>query len=167
MKKLVYSLMCLVCCSIATATLTSCNEEKKAPFNYRGLVFTMPTSQFVDSMLARGFAVDSIASDSGRTVVLANPAEHYRVLVAFSDEKLQAVQETYLLSSNDSTRAMWQQLHDGLEKELGAWPDCPILKDDHKIANFDAATGIISVILENTYTPTLTVRYTPKQEDKK
>ena len=27
--------------------------------------------------------------------------------------------------------------------------------------------GIISVILENTYTPTLTVRYTPKQEETK
>ena len=167
MKKLLYSLMCLACCGIIAATLTACDEEKKAPFNYRGLVFTMPTSQFVDSMLARGFAIDSTASDSGRTAVFANPAEHYRVLVAFSDEKLQAVQETYLLSSNDSTRAMWQELRDGLEKELGAWPDCPILKDDHKIANFDASTGIISVILENTYTPTLTVRYTPKQEEKK
>lgn len=167
MKKLLYSLMCLACCGIIAATLTACGEEKKAPFNYRGLAFTLPTSQFVDSMLSRGFAVDSIASDSGRTVVFANPSEPYRVLIAFSEQKLQAVQETYLFSSNDSTRAMWQELRDGLEKELGAWPDCPILKDDHKIANFDAATGIISVILENTYTPTLTVRYTPKQEEKK
>mgnify|MGYP006916060030 CR=1 FL=1 len=167
MKKTVYFLMCLVCCSIVAATLTACGEEKKAPFNYRGLAFSLPTSQFADSLLARGFAVDSTASDSGRTVVFANPAEHYRVLVAFSDQKLQAVQETYQLSSNDSTRSMWQELRDGLEKELGAWPDCPILKDDHKIANFDASDGIISVILENTYTPTLTVRYTPKQEEKK
>ena len=167
MKNLLYSLICLVCCSIAAATLTACGEEQKAPFNYRGLAFTLPVSQFTDSMLIRGFAVDSMASDSGRTVVFANPAERYRVLVAFSNEKLQVIQETYLLTTNDSTRNMWQQLRDGLEQELGAWPDCPILKDDHKIANFDASDGIISVILENTYTPTLTVRYTPKQEDKK
>jgi hypothetical protein len=39
-----------------------------------------------------------------------------------------------------------------------------MLKEDHKIANFDASDGFISVILENTYTPTLTVQYTPKKE---
>ena len=109
-----------------------------------------------------GFAVDSAASDSGKTVVLASPAEHYRVLAAFTGEKLTVVQETYNLSTNDSTRQMWQEIRDGLEKELGAWPDCPILKDDHKEANFDAGEGLISVLLENTYTPTLTVRYKKK-----
>lgn len=41
-----------------------------------------------------------------------------------------------------------------------------MLKDDHKIANFDATDGIISVILENTYRPTLSVRYTPKKPEK-
>ena len=41
-------------------------------------------------------------------------------------------------------------------------PDCPMLKDDHKIANFDASDGFISVILENTYKPTLKVLYRTK-----
>ncbi len=147
----------------AVAALFAC-QEQRAPFNYRGLAFTLPVSQFVDSMLARGFAVDSTASDSGRTVVLASPAEHYRVLAAFRGEELLTIQETYNLSTNDSTRHMWQELHDGLEKELDAWPDCPILKDDHKEANFDTGDGIISVLLENTYTPSLTVRYTKKSD---
>ena len=109
---------------LALLAFVACSQEQKSPFSYRGLAFTLSTSQFVDSMQARGFAVDSAASDSGRTVVLA------------------------------------------LEKELGAWPDCPMLKDDHKIANFDATDGIISVILENTYRPTLSVRYTPKKPEK-
>ena len=39
-----------------------------------------------------------------------------------------------------------------------------MLKDDHKVANFDASEGIISVVLENTYKPTLMVRYTPKKK---
>ena len=155
MKKLFFALL-------AVAALCAC-EKATTPINYRGLAFTLPTQQLVDSMLARGFAVDSAASDSGRTVVLANPAEPYRVLVAFDGDKLQAVQESYVVSSNDSTRMLWQEIRDGLEKELGAWPDCPMLKEDHKIANFDASDGFISVILENTYTPTLTVRYTPKK----
>ena len=144
--------------------LIACSGEKSSPFNYRGLPFTMSVDQLVDSMLARGFAVDSAASDSGRTVVLASAAEKYRVLVAFNDTRLQAIQETYSLSTNDSTRRLWQEIHDRLEKELGAWPDCPMLKDNHKIANFDASDGFISVILENTYKPTLTVRYLPKQK---
>jgi len=138
--------------------LTSCGEQQK-PFNYRGLAFSLPTAQFVDSLMARGFQVDSIASDSGRTVVLANEQEPYRILVAFQGDSLQVVQESYLASSNDSTRMMWQEIRDGLEQSLDAWPDCPILKDDHKVANFDLHPGFISVILENTYTPTLTVRY--------
>jgi hypothetical protein len=159
MKKLVFALM-------AVAAMCVACQESSAPvnFNYRGLAFTLPVSQFVDSMMARGFAVDSAASDSGNNVVLASPAEHYRVLAAFKGEKLMVVQETYNLSSNDSTRQMWQEIRDGLEKELGAWPDCPILKDDHKEANFDAGEGLISVLLENTYTPTLTVRYTKKND---
>ena len=151
---------------LAFVAFVACSKEQKTPFNYRGLDFTMPVAQFVDSMTARGFAIDSAASDSGRTVVFATSQEPIRVLAAFTGDKLQVIQESYLASSNDSTRMLWQQIRDGLEKELGAWPDCPILKDDHKIANFDTSDGFISVILENTYTPTLTVRYEPKKEKK-
>ena len=149
---------------LALVAFVACSQEQKSPFNYRGLAFTLPTSQFVDSMLARGFVVDSAASDSGRTVVFANPAEKYRVLVAFHDQQLQAIQENYSLSTNDSTRHLWQQLRDGLEKELGSWPNCPILKDDHKKADFETDGGFISVTLENTYKPTLMVLYKPKEQ---
>ena len=112
MKKLVFALM-------AVAAMCVACQESSAPvnFNYRGLAFTLPVSQFVDSMMARGFAVDSAASDSGNNVVLASPAEHYRVLAAFKGEKLMVIQETYNLSTNDSTRQMWQEIRDGLEKE--------------------------------------------------
>lgn len=156
MKKLFFPIMALL-------LLFSCGEQEK-PFNYRGLAFSMPTTQFVDSLTTRGFQVDSIASDSGNTVVLANEQEPYRILVAFKGDSIQVVQESYLASSNDSTRMLWQQIRDDLEKSLDAWPDCPILKDDHKVANFDTQTGFISVILENTYTPTLTVRYSQKKK---
>ena len=71
----------------------SCSE-KKAPFNYRGLSMSMPASQLVDSLLARGFAVDSAASDSGSTTVLAKDGELYRVLVAFTaDDKFGSVDQ--------------------------------------------------------------------------
>ncbi len=153
-------------CLVSLVAMWACSSGEQAPFSYRGLPMEQSVGSFVDGMKARGFVVDSAASDSGRTVVLANAAERYRVLVAFKDTALVAVQETYMLSTNDSTRHMWQELRDGLEKELGAWPDCPMLKDDHKVANFDTGTGFVSVILENTYKPTLTVRYTKKKSDR-
>ena len=156
MKKLLFVFMALM-------VFAACTKER-APFNYRGLPFALSTSQLIDSMQARGFVYDSVASDSGRTAVFAKSGVPYRVLVAFAGEKLRAIQETYALSTNDSTRRLWQQIHDDIEKELDAWPDCPILKEDHKVANFDATDGMISVILENTYTPSLTVRYIVKQQ---
>ena len=156
MKKLVVALL-------AFMAIVACSDDK-ASFNYRGLSFNMPTAEFVDSMSARGFAIDSAASDSGRMLDFVNSSELYRVLVAFSDQQIEVVQENYHLSTNDSTRMLWQQIRDGLEKELGAWPDCPLLKDDHKVANFDSGNGFISVTLENTYTPNLYVRYMPKKE---
>ena len=154
MKKLAFLFVTL-------AVLIACSEEK-APFNYRGLPLTMTSSQFVDSMLARGFAIDSAAMDSGKNVVFKSDQQKYHVVMAFAGKKIAGVQESYYFSTNDSTRQLWQELRDGLEKELGAWPNCPMLKDDHKIANFDASDGIISVILENTYRPTLNVQYMPK-----
>ena len=149
--------------AIALVALCACNNKENATFMYRGLAFSMPVTQFVDSMKGRGFAVDSAASDSGRTVVMTHPVERYHVLAAFKGDTLLTIQENYLLTTNDSTRNQWQQLRDNLEKELGSWPDCPMLKDDHKIVNFETEGGFISVILENTYTPTLAVQYKVKR----
>lgn len=146
---------------VAVTAFMACSGDK-CPFNYHGLPLTLTTAQMIDSLQARGFAIDSTASESGRNVVLTNPAECYRLLLAYDGDKIQAIQERHLLSTNDSTSKKWQKLRDAFEQELGAWPDCPMLKDNHKIANFDATDGIISVILENTYTPTLLVRYIPK-----
>jgi hypothetical protein len=157
MKKLVYVFAGLL-------MMASCSKSEKSPFNYRGLALSLPASQMVEQLQERGFVVDSAASDSGHTVVMAKDGEHYRVLIGIDRDKVLAVQENYKLSTNDSTRRLWQEIHDNLEKELGAWPDCPMLKDDHKVANFDASDGIISVVLENTYKPTLMVRYTPKKK---
>ena len=148
---------------VAMLMVFACSKNERAAFNYRGLPLALTATQFVDSMLARGFAIDSAASDSGRIVVFANNQQKYRVLMAVIGEKVTAVQEKYSLSTNDSTRRLWQELRDGLEKELGAWPDCPMLKDDHKVANFDANDGFISVQLENTHKPTVTVLYQPKK----
>lgn len=149
----------------AVAALGACSGEK-APFNYRGLAMSMPLAQFTDSLLARGFAIDTTASDSGKTWVFKSDAVPYHLLVAYKGDKLLMAQENYTMSTNDSTRDAWQELRDNLEKELGTWPNMPKHGDDHKVATFETDGGFITLTLENTYSPNLNVRYTVKEEGK-
>ena len=157
MKKLFIAVM-------AFLALSACNSDK-SDFLYRGLSTSLPLNVFIDSMVQRGFAVDSAAApdSTGRVVVLKNPAEKYHVLLGQSDGVIQAVQENWVLSTNDSTRQMWQKLRDDFEKETGAWPNCPMLKDDHKVAKFELESGFVTITLKNTYTPTLNVLYELKK----
>lgn len=157
MKKILLAVVAFLC-------LCACNNGEPEDFFYRGLSLRMKSSALVDSLALRGFAVDSAASadTTGRVLVLKNPSERYRILIGQKNDTIQALQENYSLSTNDSTRQMWQQLRDNLEKETGAWPNCPMLKDDHKIAKFETEGGFITVTLKNTYTPTLQVLYEVK-----
>ena len=150
---------------MALAALCACGGSSDATFRYRGLAMDLPLAQFMDSLQARGFAVDTAASDSGKTWVLKSEGVPYHVLLAFKGEKLLMAQENYTMSTNDSTRNMWQELRDGLEKELGTWPNMPKHGEDHKIATFETEGGFITLTLENTYSPNLNVRYTVKQDE--
>lgn len=157
MKKLFFAVLALV-------VLCACNSEKP-DFLYRGLSTSLPLNVFIDSLVQRGFVIDSAAAPdtTGRVVVLKNPSEKYHVLLGQADGAIQAVQENWVLSTNDSTRHMWQELRDNYEKETGAWPNCPILKDDHKVAKFELEGGFVTITLKNTYTPTLNVLYELKK----
>ena len=143
--------------------LCACSGEQD--MIYRGLSMKMSCKSFVDSMSQRGFAIDSAASpdSTGRVIVMKHPAEKYHILIGQKNDTIQAIREIYKISTNDSTRRLWQQLRDGLEKETGKWPNCPMLKDDHKIAKFELDGGFITITLENTYTPNLFVLYEVKK----
>ena len=148
---------------VAVLALCACSGGEK-DLKYRGLSMALPFQTFVDSLQARGFAVDSAKTDSTwERVSMANPNENYRLMLAQNDGILLALQENYKISTNDSTRHLWQQLRDDFEKELNAWPNCPILKDDHKVAKFETDGGFITITLENTYKPTFSVLYEVKR----
>ena len=156
MKKLFVAL-------VAIAALCACGSGEKKYLDYRGLSMGMPFKTFCDSLSARGFAVDSAKSDSDFTKVsMFNPALNYRIMLAQNNGALVALQENYIISTNDSTRKMWQQMHDQFEKQIGAWPN--MLKDGkyHRIAKFEDDGGFITLTLENTYKPTLSVLYQSK-----
>ena len=155
MKKIILALMAIV-------ALGACSGGEK-DMKYRGLSMALPFQTFCDSLTARGFAVDSAKTDSAFTrVVMANPNEKFRLMLAQQDGKLLALQENYKISTNDSTRQLWQQMRDDFEKELGTWPNMPKHGDDHKVAKFETEGGFITLTLENTYTPTLQVLYEKK-----
>ena len=148
---------------VAVMALYACSSGEK-DLKYRGLSMALPFKTFCDSLQARGFAVDSAKTDSAWTrVVMAKPGEKFRLMLAQKDGTLLALQENYKISTNDSTRNLWQQLRDDFEKELGTWPNMPKHGDDHKIAKFENEGGFITLTLENTYTPTLQVLYEVKQ----
>jgi len=155
----------IFCWMAAIALMCACGSEVQ-PLKYRGLSTALPAQQFVDSLLARGFVVDSAHSDSGRVAVLTSSAVTYKLLVAYEKNRLKAVQENYEASDNDSTRQLWQQLRDDFEKELGTWPNCPKLGDDHRVAKFETDGGFITVTLKNTYKPTLQLLYEVKEPEK-
>ena len=155
MKKLILAL-------VAVVALGACSGGEK-DLKYRGLSMALPFQTFCDSLQSRGFAVDSAKTDSAFTrVVMAKPGEKFRLMLAQNNGVLQALQENYKISTNDSTRQLWQQMRDDFEKELGTWPNMPKHGDDHKIAKFEADGGFITITLENTYKPTLTVLYQRK-----
>ena len=148
---------------VAVMALYACSSGEK-DLKYRGLSMALPFETFVDSLQARGFAVDSAKTDSTwERVSMAKPDEKFRLMLAQKDGILLALQENYKISTNDSTRHLWQQLRDDFEKELGAWPNCPILKDDHKVAKFETDGGFVTLTLENTYKPTFSVLYEVKK----
>ncbi len=157
MKKLIFAVS-------AFLAFSACNSEKP-DFLYRGLSTSLPLSVFIESLAQRGWVVESgSAGDStGSVGGLKRPTEKYHVLLGQADGVIQAVQENWVLSTNDSTRRMWQALRDDFEKETGAWPNCPILKDDHKVAKFELERGFVTITLKNTYTPTLNVLYELKK----
>ena len=147
---------------VAVLALCACSSEEK-DLKYRGLSMALPFQTFCDSLQARGFLVDSAKTDSAWTrVVMAKDAEKYRLVIAQNNGIIQALQENYQISTNDSTRRMWQQLRDQFEKDLNAWPNMPKHGDDHKIVKFEAPGGFITITLENTYKPTLSVLYQVK-----
>ncbi len=160
MKKMLLAIAAIV-------LLSACGAGTPQDLQYRGLSMKLPFNAFVDSLRQRGFAVDSAHSDSAMTqVAMANPSLRYRLMMVQKDNALIALQENYLLSTNDSTRNQWQKMRDDFEKELGTWPNCPELGDDHKVAKFETEGGFITLTLKNTYTPTLSVRYDVKQGEK-
>ncbi len=94
---------------VAFLALCACSNGEKKSLDYRGLSMGTPFKTFCDQLAARGFAIDSAKTDSDFSrVSMVNPAEKYRLMIAQHNDTIDAIQENYIISTNDSTRKMWQ-----------------------------------------------------------
>lgn len=150
MKKLffAFAVLCMMC---------ACSGEREY-LNYRGLSMGMSAKDMADSLQQQGLALDTFHSDATQYVLADTLGNNFKVTLFHQNDTLNDILEEYTASYNDSTSNLWQAKHDELEKEFG-WPDMKHSGDLHKEAIYDNEKGTVILILLNTYSPTLSVRY--------
>ena len=150
MKKIMFALaaFCLMC---------ACSGEREY-LNYRGMSMGTAASVMVDSLQQQGLVLDT-TKYSDRYVLADTVNGNFTVAVYHHNDTISDILENYTATYNDSTSNLWQKLHDDLQKELNIWPGMNHRADLHKEAVFDTDKGTIVLTLLNTYSPTLTVRY--------
>jgi len=92
-------------------------------------------------------------------------AANFVVTVYHQNDTITDIVEQYTATYNDSTSNLWQTRHDELEKEFG-WPNMGKHGDLHKEALYESEKGTVILTLLNTYSPTLTIRYSTSTTQK-
>ena len=150
MKKLIFAVMAVV-------ALCACSGEREY-LDFRGLSLGMSAKAMCDSLQSRGFVLDSNLTDES-TYVLNNAEDLSRVDIVFQNDTISDVLESYSASYNDSTIAIYRERHKEYTDEYG-WANMKHDGDLHKEAHFQTGgKGGLVLILHNTYSPTLQVRY--------
>ena len=134
----------------------ACSGEREY-LNYRGMSMGMSAKQMVDSLQMQGLALDTNKYED-RYVLSDTIARNFSVAIYHQNDTISDILENYVATYNDSTSNLWQKLHDEFEKEFG-WPNMRHSGDLHKDAFYKNDKGTVELILLNTYSPTLTVRY--------
>ena len=148
----------LLATAAAVVMMCACSGER-GYINYRGMSMGLPASKVVDSLQMK---VPNLWLDTTKYedhYVLADTvARNFTVAVYHQNDTITDILENYTATYNDSTSNLWQAMHDELEKEFG-WPNMGKHGDLHKEATFQNDKGTIILTLLNTYSPTVTVRY--------
>jgi hypothetical protein len=149
-----------------TILMCACNSERGYN-NYRGMSMGMSARQLVDSLQLQfpHLAIDTAKTGAASIVLVDTMARNFMVTVYQKNDTITDILEQYTATYNDSTTNLWQRLHDELQEEYG-WPDMPKHGDLHKVATYDNDKGTVILTLHNTYSPTLSVRYSTETKEK-
>ena len=155
MKKLMFAF-------VAVVAMCACSGER-GYINYRGVSMGTPAKQMVDSILKKltNLWLDTTKYED-RYVLADTLARNFTVAVYHRNDTIVDILENYTATYNDSTTQLWQALHDEMEKEFG-WPNMGKHGDLHKEATFQNDKGTVLLTLLNTYSPTVTVRYSTER----
>lgn len=154
MKKMIFAFMAVI-------ALCACKGEREY-LDFRGLSLGMSAKAMCDSLIERGFALDSNLTDNS-VYVLFNNQENARVDITMHNDTISDVLESYEASYNDSTLGIYNARHKEFT-ELYGWANMKHNGDLHKEANFQVGDkGGLELILLNTYSPTVSVRYSVDQ----
>ena len=145
--------------AMAVLLMSACSGEREY-LNYRGLSMGMSAKQMADSLLAKiqNLAVDTHKTGETNIVLVDTLARNFMVTVYHQNDTITDILENYVATYNDSTSNLWQARHDELQKEFG-WPNMGKHGDLHKEATFENEKGTVLLILLNTYSPTVSIRY--------
>ena len=151
--------------AVAAVTLSACSGDREY-LDYRGVSMATPCKAFVDSMTRQGLVVDTSNHEKG-TVVFLKPGSVMQDIVKAQNHTIVSIQESYEATYNDSTRQLFQTMREQLIKELDMNPYMPVNTEDHREARFKTQKGIVTLVLENTYTPRLDLLYETRNDDSK
>jgi hypothetical protein len=155
MKKLLFAAM-------AAVSLCACNSEREY-LDFRGLSLSMPAKAMCDSLLLKGFEVDTTLTDSS-TYVLYNAKEYCRVDIMQHNDTISDLLESYVASYNDSTTEIFNKRHEEFTSLYG-WAVMAHSADLHKEAHYKTGgKGALVLTLHNTYSPTVSVRYSTEDD---
>ena len=144
--------------AVAVVVICACSGER-GYINYRGMSMGLPASKIVDSLQMKvpNLWLDTTKYED-RYVLADTMLRNFTSAVYHQNDTVTDILENYTATYNDSTSHLWQAMHDELEKEFG-WPNMGKHGDLHKEATFQNDKGTIILTLLNTYSPTVTVRY--------
>ena len=145
--------------AMAVLLMCACSGEREY-LNYRGLSMGMSAKQMADSLLSKiqNLAVDTHKTGETNIVLVDTLAQNFMVTIYHQNDTITDILENYVATYNDSTSNLWQARHDELQKEFG-WPNMGKHGDLHKEATFENEKGTVLLILLNTYSPTVSIRY--------
>lgn len=146
----------------AAATMVACNSEREY-LTYRGVAMNTPLKAFTDSMTARGLMVDTANHDK-ETVIMSMPEGPGTLTISAVGDSIYQIVENYDATYNDSTRNLYRSRLDKAIEEYGHQPKMPINLEDHSEARFFSDKGTHILLLENTYTPHLSISYETRIE---
>ena len=145
--------------ALAAVLMCACSGERQY-LDYRGMSMGIPAKQMADSLVTKlqNLAVDTHKTGETNIVLVDTLAKNFMVTIYHQNDTITDILENYVATYNDSTSNLWQARHDELQKEVG-WPNMGKHGDLHKEATFENEKGTVLLILLNTYSPTMSVRY--------